>query len=288
MSNQTALITEPQTRLVVDPTRRVTLRTFGHRHGPVTRLVSPSGTGELIKPFVFLDRGEVRYTGRPLFGIHPHSGIATLTVVLGGTMTYEDTTGQKGTVSAGGLEWMKAGGGVWHDGGVLEGEPLRLFQLWIALEADSELSRAESHYITPESVQQDGPVRVVLGEYGRARSVIPNSPNINYFHVQLKDGQRWRYSPPPTHTVAWLAVDRGGLSAPEPVREGELVVFDQARGAIDLKAVGDASFVFGSAPRHPYPLVLGDYSVHTSSRTLEQGEAEIARIGQRLHDAGRL
>jgi redox-sensitive bicupin YhaK (pirin superfamily) len=64
--------------------RQIVLRTSGQRHGPITRLVSPSDVGELIKPFVFLDHAEVVYTGRPLFGIHPHSGIATLTLVLQG------------------------------------------------------------------------------------------------------------------------------------------------------------------------------------------------------------
>ena len=268
--------------------RGIALRTFGHGHGPITRLVSPSGIGEAIKPFVFLDRGEVRYTGKPLFGIHPHSGIATLTVVLDGAMAYEDTTGKKGTISAGGLEWMKAGRGVWHDGGALPGDPLRIFQLWIALRADQELSPAGSRYIAPESVQQEGPVRVVLGEYGRARSAITGVAGINYFHVRLKDGERWRYLPPATHDVAWLAVDKGALHAPEAIQAGELVVFEQSRAAIELQADGDASFVFGSAAKHPHPLVLGYYSVHTSGQALERGEAEIARIGDELRKQGRL
>ncbi len=237
---------------------------------------------------MFLDRAEVRHTGKPLFGIHPHSGIATLTVVLDGAMAYEDTAGKKGTIGAGGLEWMKAGRGVWHDGGPLAGDPLRLFQLWVALEPDQELAPAESHYIAPESVQHEGPVRVVLGEYGRARSVIPGSPRINYFHVRLRDGERWRYAPPATHTVAWLALDKGVLRAPEAIREGELVVFEQSTSAIELEAGGDTSFVFGSAPGHPHPLVLGYYSVHTNAQALARGEAEIARIGAQLRKQGRV
>src|SRR5882672_3391403 len=202
---KTLVKTNPQ---IATAPRGIELRTSGRSHGPITRLVSPLDIGERIKPFVFLDRGEVRYTGKPLFGIHPHSGIATLTVVLGGAMRYEDTTGKAGTVGAGGFEWMKAGGGVWHDGGALPGDPLRLFQLWIALRGADELGAAESHYLAPEKVQPEGPVRVVLGEYGRARSVIPGTGGINYFHVQLKDGERWHYTPPANHDVAWLAVDR--------------------------------------------------------------------------------
>src|SRR5258705_5312981 len=53
--------------------RRIVLRTPVRRHGLITRLVSPSNLGELIKRFVFLDRAEV--APRPLCAIHPHSGI---------------------------------------------------------------------------------------------------------------------------------------------------------------------------------------------------------------------
>ena len=42
------------------------------------------------------------------------------------------------------------------------------------------------------------------------------------------------------------------------------------------------NFVFGAARKHPHPLVLGSYSVHTSARALELGEREITRIGMEL------
>lgn len=35
--------------------REVKLLETGHNHGPITRLVSPSDLGELLKPFIFLD-----------------------------------------------------------------------------------------------------------------------------------------------------------------------------------------------------------------------------------------
>src|ERR1700676_2149977 len=137
--------------------RRIALRTRGRQHGPITRLVSPSDIGELIKPFVFLDRAEIAPRSGPLFGIHPHSGIATLTVVLRGGVVYEDTTDE--------LEWMKAGNGVWRDGGPTPGEPLRAFQLWVALPPSEENAPPESQYIAPDGVQEHGPVRVILGQF---------------------------------------------------------------------------------------------------------------------------
>ena len=269
-------------------TRRIVHTTRGRRHGPITRLVSPSDIGELIKPFVFLDHAEVAPRPEPLFGIHPHSGIATLTTILRGGLAYEDTTGAKGSVATGGLEWMKAGNGVWHDGGPTPGEPLRAFQLWVALTPAEENAPPESQYIAPESVQEEGPMRVILGRYGRATSAIRAPAGIDYFHVRLKDGQRWRYAPPDGHTVGWLAVDQGGLWADALIGADELAVFEESGAPIEVEADGDTSFVFGSAIKHPYPLVLGYYSVHTSRAALARGEAEINRIGRRLHAEGRL
>jgi len=285
MSSATAL----QERPLGVASRSIAFRTRGRTHGPITRLVSPSDVGELIKPFVFLDHGEIEPTGKPLFaGIHPHSGIATLTVVLSGGIAYEDTTGKKGEVAAGGLEWMKAGNGVWHDGGALKGEPMRFYQLWVALPAAEENAPPESQYIPPEAVQEDGPVRVILGRFGHASSPIRAFAGINYFHVRLEDGQRWRYAPPAGHSVAWLSVDKGRLRSAETVDAGELIVFEESGGAIEVQADGATSFVFGSAVKHPHPLVLGYYSVHTSAEALAQGETEIDRIGRRLRAEGRI
>ena len=278
----------PPQAAVSGGTRRIALSTKGRQHGPITRLVSPSDIGELIKPFVFLDRAEVAPRPEPLFGIHPHSGIATLTTVLRGGIVYEDTTGKKGSVPTGGLEWMKAGNGVWHDGGPTPGEPLRVFQLWVALPPSEENAPPESEYISPDAVQAEGPARVILGSYGHATSPIRAPAGINYLHVRLKAGQRWRYTPPDGHTVAWLAIDEGGLRSHAPIGAGELAVFEESGDAIELEADGDTSFVLGSAIKHPHPLVLGYYSVHTSRAALAQGEDEINRIGQRLRAEGRL
>jgi redox-sensitive bicupin YhaK (pirin superfamily) len=288
LADQRFPVAASQEQAVTAGPRRIAFRGSGSQHGPITRLVSPSDVGELIKPFVFLDHGEIEPTGEPLFGIHPHSGIATLTVVLSGGINYEDTTGKSGAVVAGGLEWMKAGNGVWHDGGATPGARMRFYQLWVALPASEENSPAESQYIPPEAVQEDGPVRVILGRYGRASSPIRAPKGINYFHVRLKDGEKWRYVPPVGHSVAWLSVDEGRLRSSEAIYAGQLAVFAETSGAIELQADGITSFVIGSAIKHPHPLVLGKYSVHTNAAALAQGEGEIQRIGRRLRTEGRL
>jgi redox-sensitive bicupin YhaK (pirin superfamily) len=262
--------------------RKIVARTTGKTSGVITRLMSPSDLGQLIKPFVFLDYGVMPPSGNTSLGMHPHSGIATLSLPITGAFGYEDTTGKSGVVKAGGLEWMKAGNGVWHDGYAAGKKPLEFYQLWLALSAAEENAPAESQYIDVKEVPIVGPVTVLLGEYQYAKSPIHSAPGINYFLVQLRNGEVWRYEPEAEQNVAWLSVFRGELTTPETVTKGEMVVFAESTNAITVQAKGDASFVFGAAIKHPHDLVMGYYSVHTSEQALQQGEREINRIGNQL------
>jgi redox-sensitive bicupin YhaK (pirin superfamily) len=266
--------------------RAIVLRTRGLRHGSITRLASPSDVGELIKPFVFLDLFDLSSASGPNFGWHPHSGIATLTLVQKGVIDYQETTGVKGTLLEGGIEWMRAGRGVWHTGSAIQNT--KGFQLWIALPAALESAPSQSHYLSADQVPEEKPARVILGAYGRTKSAIVSPPRINYLDVQLAAGERWTYQPPQEHDVAWLAVSDGTLRAPEPISAGELAVFEQSNDAIVIDADRASRFILGSAAKHPHDLVLGHYSVHTSEAALAAGESEIERIGNQLAAAGLL
>ncbi|WP_447748440.1 pirin family protein [Variovorax boronicumulans] len=282
------------TTAVATDTRAIVYRTRGARHGPITRLMSPGDLGEYLKPFVFLDLfGFDVDGGHKGFGLHPHSGIATLTWLIEGDTLYEDTTGEQGVLRGGGVEWMRAGNGVWHTGAPAPGVTrVQGFQLWVALPAAEENAPAQSIYLAPSQVPQEGPARVLLGRYGAAQSPIPAPSPMNYLAVQLKDGERWRYTPPAGHTVGWVAVNAGRLDAGDgtggSIGTGELAVFEESGAAIDVVAQGDTAFVLGSAVPHPHELVMGHYSVHTSRATLDRGEAEIRRIGAKLREEGRL
>jgi len=266
--------------------RAIVHRTRGQTHGPITRLVSPSDLGELIKPFVFLDLFNIPAGGEPLFGWHPHSGIATLTLIHEGATSFEETTGKKGVLRAGSVEWMRAGRGVWHTGASVGPETTKGFQLWIALPEQLELAPSQSRYLSAEEVPTAGNARVILGSHAEATSVIAAPPGINYLDVQLKAGERWNYRPPAGHQLAWLAVSQGAVRVGEPVGAGELVIFEESNAELAIHAQSAARLVLGSAIKHPRPLVLGRYSVHTTAEALRAGQREIARIGSELAVAG--
>jgi redox-sensitive bicupin YhaK (pirin superfamily) len=273
---------------VQSPFRQIARRTRGHGEGSITRLMSPSDFGQLLKPFVFLDLFDNKGLPSKGFGLHPHSGIATLTYLAEGSVAYEDTNGATGVLPAGGVEWMQAGGGVWHGGGAGKPGRTRGFQLWIALPPELELGPSVSLYQSPEHIQQEGPARVLLGRYGSATSAIAAPSPINYLAVHLKPGERWRYQPPQGHTVLWIAVSSGAVAVPDTLRQGDLAAFEPSNEAIEVEAQSDAEFVVGSAVPHDHDLVLGYYSVHTSADALREGEAGISAIKARLVQKGRL
>lgn len=267
--------------------RAIVQRTRGHRGGPITRLASPGDLGETMKPFVFLDLFDFDAAAAPSMemGWHPHSGIATVTVVLEGATRYAETTGSTGVLPAGGVEWMRAGGGVWHTGTAETGR-VKGFQLWVALPPELENAPCASRYVLPDEVPVEGPARVVLGRYGGSSSPI-DAPPMTYVVVTLRAGERWTFQPPAGHDVAWVALMDGAVRASSRVTRGELAVFEPSSKPIDFVAEEDTRFVLGSAARHPHDLVLGNYSVHTTRAALDRGEAEIRRIGLALRAEGK-
>jgi redox-sensitive bicupin YhaK (pirin superfamily) len=268
--------------------RKIVHSTKGRSGGIVTRLMSPGGLGELLKPFVFLDladTGDQAIRGR---NMHPHSGIATVTYVFEGATRYEDTTGASGTLAAGGVEWFKAGRGAWHGGGAGEAGRTRGFQLWLALPPDHELDRVESINLTPQDVPGDGPARVVVGSYGNTTSSLDPGSSLNYLAVTLSAGESWSHQPPPGHLVAWMSLAKGRLGAPGSIRADDLVIFERSETKIDITAETDAEFAIGSAVPSTHDLALGSYSVHTSAESLATGERHVVEIGQQLRAQGQL
>jgi hypothetical protein len=104
--------------------------------------------------------------------------------------------------------------------------------------------------------------------------------------VRLKVGKRRRDEPPSGHTVLWVAIASGVLSAPDELRRGERAAFEPSNEAVEFEALADTEFVLGSAA--PHALILGYYSVHTSPDALRNGEAHILSIKERLIQEGRL
>lgn len=270
--------------------RKIKTTLQGQEHGPITRLISPSDVGNDLKPFIFLDYFNAEITPGFGFPMHPHSGIATLTWQPHCDVAYRDTTGQNGTLKAGGLEWMNAGGGAWHQGFLMGRGWVTGFQLWVAMPPLIEDGQSRGQYIEPDQVEKlmlpKGSVSIFLGsiqeENAQASSAIESHQDMNYGAIGLSHGGNWHYTPPTSHDIAWAFVFDGTAQIQGRNSSKELIVFEGA-GSIEFDAPdGDVQILFGTAQKHNYPLILGSSSVHTNKVSLRNALSTIAEIGKAL------
>jgi quercetin 2,3-dioxygenase len=125
-------------------------------------------------PFLLLDdfRSDTPSDYIKGFPWHPHRGIETITYVLKGNVTHEDSLGNRGTIGAGDIQWMTAGSGIYHQempegssDGAMYG-----FQLWANLPAKDKMMPPRYRGFTaadiPGVTKDDGTVvKVIAGTY---------------------------------------------------------------------------------------------------------------------------
>ena len=141
--------------------------------GAGVRLKRSIGTHSLdhLDPFLLLDNfgsnnPDDYVAGFPL---HPHRGIETVTYMLTGVVNHKDTLGNSGSIGAGDIQWMTAGGGIMHEE-MPQARPEGNFgfQLWVNLPARLKMSRPRYQDIRagqiPEITADSGArVKVIAG-----------------------------------------------------------------------------------------------------------------------------
>ena len=76
------------------------------------------------------------------FPMHPHRGIETVTYMLAGEVQHRDTLGNAGSIGAGDVQWMTAGGGILHEEmPQIRPEGNAGFQLWVNLPASLKMTQ---------------------------------------------------------------------------------------------------------------------------------------------------
>ncbi|MDC3379138.1 pirin family protein [Planctomycetota bacterium] len=257
--------------------------------GPFRHVIADAELQERLKPFVYLDHFHVAATERWGFPYHPHSGVATFTYAQTAALEHEDTGGNGGTVPVGGVQWMAAGGGLWHqeyyhpEHGRVAG-----LQLWLMLPPELENGPVAYQHATAPTLPVVGATRILSGTFKGTTSPISTPLPFNYFDVTLEGNDAWSFEPPSDHTVAWAYPYDGPLEVGDrEVAARHLIVFGE-QGTLNVKASRGCRFVVGTAPRFEQPLVRARGSIHTSQAALDKGMERISEIGAELRRAGKI
>ncbi|MBM4167428.1 MAG: pirin family protein [Ignavibacteria bacterium] len=132
------------------------------------------------------------------FPWHPHRGIETITYVLAGDVTHQDSLGNKGTLGAGDVQWMTAGSGILHQEmpkGNAQGQ-MHGFQLWANLPKSMKMTSPRYQDVSAKEIpvvtDDDGAsVRIIIGEFwGKKGPVEGIAAEPQYLDVFVPAGKR--------------------------------------------------------------------------------------------------
>ncbi len=186
------------------------------------------------------------------FPPHPHRGIETVTYMLAGNFEHEDSTGGKGKMTAGDVQWMKTGSGIIHSEmpGMKEGK-LHGFQLWINMPSRLKMSKPEYIYIDANKMSvhkdDDKRVKVIAGKFGKAEGPVKGH-NVEpfYFDVELNEGKEFKFSLPSTHN-SFVYLINGEIVVGEKdhkkIKDSTLILLSKGE-ELKVKAASSAKFLF--------------------------------------------
>jgi redox-sensitive bicupin YhaK (pirin superfamily) len=187
------------------------------------------GNTSEFDPFLLLDdfRNDIPDDYLAGFPWHPHRGIETITYVLAGTVEHGDSLGNRGTITAGDIQWMTAGRGIIHQEmpkGDQVGQ-MHGFQLWANLPASLKMTAPRYQEVKspeiPEVTDDDGTkARIVCGSFWGKRGPVEGiAADPIYVDVTVPPGKRKTLPVETTrHAFAYVFAGSGKFcNASEPL-----------------------------------------------------------------------
>lgn len=238
---------------------------------PGRNINAPLPTDELkdeqLSPFVLLHHFgpfEINYLNKFAFEPHPHRGFDAVTFLFEGEMQHRDSTGGKGSLSGGDVQWMTTGSGILHEesqpeeflkkGGIIHG-----IQLWINLPKTSKMTAPRYQDIRSGDIPQINTAgaseRVIAGEYKGVRGPAKTFSPIIAVHGKLKKGETVK-SEIPENDNSLIYVTLGSLNiAGSAVTAGNLIHFTEKGNEIEISAKEDSEYLLLSGKPLNEPVV---------------------------------
>ena len=179
--------------------------------GAGVKLKRSMGIPELdfIDPFLMFDEFGSENKDDYIAGFppHPHRGIETVTYMLNGEFRHEDSTGNKGDLGPGSVQWMTAAGGIiLSEMPIMKEGKLHGFQLWVNMPAKLKMSKPSYQNIEPKEIpefkDQEKKIKIIAGKYqDKIGPVKGISVDPIYFDIALEKGKIFDYTIPSSHNV---------------------------------------------------------------------------------------
>jgi len=208
---------------------------------------------DYFDPFLMLDEfgseNKDDYIGG--FPPHPHRGIETVTYMLQGEFEHEDSTGAKGKMTSGDVQWMKTGSGIIHSEmpAISEGR-LHGFQLWVNMPAKLKMSKPDYIYIDSDKIQihkdNTKQVKVIAGKFENTEGPVKGH-NVDpiYFDIELEKDKDFNFELPSSHNSFIYLIDgeiQIGEQSHEKVKNSTLILLTKGE-KLYVSALTKAKFL---------------------------------------------
>ena len=178
--------------------------------GAGVKLKRSMGVPELdfIDPFLLFDEFGSENKDDYIAGFppHPHRGIETVTYMLAGRFKHEDSTGSKGEMGPGSVQWMTAAGGIIHsEMPIMKEGKLHGFQLWVNMPAKLKMSKPSYQNIEPKNIpevrDQEKKIKIIAGKFQNKTGPAKGFVDPIYLDIELKKEKNFIYTIPSSHNA---------------------------------------------------------------------------------------
>ena len=250
--------------------------------GAGVKLKRSIGTSAInyLDPFLLLDEfgSENKDDYMAGFPPHPHRGIETVTYMLEGKFEHKDSTGAKGIMSSGDVQWMKTGGGIIHSEmpAMTEGK-LHGFQLWVNMPAKLKMNKPEYIYIDSKQMQthkdSEKKIKIIAGKFGDSEGPVKGH-NVEpvYFDVELEKDKEFNFDLPSTHNSFVYLIEgeiKIGDKNHDKVNGSTLIILTQGE-KLKVKGVTKSKFLLISGKPIGEPIARGGPFVMNTKQEILQ------------------
>ena len=179
----------------------------------LTRIFAQPDVNEL-DPFLLLDFFDSDNPDdyKKGFPWHPHRGIETITYLIEGEITHEDSLGNKGVIKAMGCQWMTAGRSIIHQEMPNSKERILGVQLWLNLPREHKMSEPAYRDIQAKDLtiaaDEDTHVKIIAGTYkGKKGPVSGTYVDPVYMDVTIHKGGTFKMEISPEENVFLLMLE---------------------------------------------------------------------------------
>ena len=206
-----------------------------------------------LDPFLLLDEfgSENKDDYMAGFPPHPHRGIETVTYMLEGKFEHKDSTGAKGIMSSGDVQWMKTGGGIIHsEMPAMSDGKLHGFQLWVNMPAKLKMSKPEYIYLDAKQIKiyrdEEKKIKIIAGKFKDYEGPIKGH-NVEpiYFDIELREENEFKFDLPLNHNSFIYLVEGNikiGKDEHQKIDGSSLIVLKKGKN-LNVRALKKSKFL---------------------------------------------